>query len=174
MLVVPLGLDFEYLLSRISCDEVLSDHFLAPETTCDDFQNACSALLESKRYGTLSFTAILDMSKAFVEAYGPPLDLRRITSTIIDNYQDHYMNAMAVDAPVHEIQQEIQNIVPGGWGTAWDTKYEDRALENFKAYLDSLWLERRTNWRRGKPTTHSFCATIVQSSCAGKSRLVYS
>jgi hypothetical protein len=80
-----------------------------------------------------------------------------------------------MDVTVPTIQPQLQAICPvKSWDDAWKTEYEDRALKNFLLYLDNLWQQRRSRWEYGKGTSHSFCAAIVQSSCAGKSRLVYS
>ena len=75
---------------------------------------------------------------------------------------------------MHEIRPEVHTIILEGWDTAWETKFENRVLENFEVYLQGLWIERRKTWRRNQPPPYSLCATIIQSSCAGKSRLVYS
>ena len=142
------------------------------ETTCEEFGRMCAELIDSRKRKTMRPTKLMDLCNDYVRTLGPLLDLRALASSIIESHQDICLNAMDVDTEL--IRPEVQTIVSDGWDRAWETQYEERGLQNFMAYLDSLWLERKAHWKWGKPTATSFCATIVQSSCAGKSRLVYS
>jgi len=172
--LVALNGDFEYLLHRIGCNEYLSDNFFTSETSYREFQGSCHALLESKKSGKLKLEQFVEICRAFVDTLAPHLDPRLLASKVMEFHQEVCVNMMQVDTNPHEIRPEVHAIISEGWDTAWETKYENRALENFQVYLQNLWIERRRRWRRNHPPAYSPCATIVQSSCAGKSRLVYS
>jgi hypothetical protein len=130
----------------------------------------CTELVQMRRSKRLSPADLRTMCDGFIQTLGSDLNLRVFAATIIQYYQD----AFNVDTNVNEIRPEVQTIMSGGWDRAWETQYEERGLQNFIDYLESLWIERKKHWKWGLPPSHSFCAAIVQSSCAGKSRLVYS
>lgn len=134
----------------------------------------CTELVQLRKSKKLSPEDLRVMCGDFVEILGSGLNLGVLATTIIQCHQETFLSAMDVDTNVNEIQPEVQTIMSDGWDRAWETQYEERGLQNFLDYLESLWIERKNHWKWGKHTSHSFCATIVQSSCAGKSRLVYS
>jgi hypothetical protein len=149
----------------------LSKGFLCPDITKDKFPEACKALVEYSKADKISPETIAQMCEAFV-ARSSPGDL---TDTILYYYNEIIGFQMEIDPKTPDIPPQLYPMIsPDSWAGAWETEYEARALKNFLLYLDTLWQQRRTNWEYGKGTSCSFCATIMQSSCAGKSRLVYS
>ena len=166
--------DFEYFLDRIGCNETLSDNFFISEAAYKEFQRSRRGLLEARRSGMLNFDQVVEMCTAFVNTLGSPRcppNPGLLASKILQFHQENFVNIMQVDTDTHEV---VHPTISDRWNTAWETKFEDKGLENFEVYLQNLWIERRKRWRRYHPPTYSLCATIVQSSCAGKSRLVYS
>jgi hypothetical protein len=134
-----------------------------------EFRNRC---LELEKNEMLVDGTLLDMCQELAATRGPPVDLGSLVRTILRYHEDlldfNKMQDIQSGGP-----PETRPLVSGGWDTAWDTDYEERALENFLHYLDVLWGQRRANWKPcALPTKSSYCASIVQSSCAGKSRLV--
>jgi hypothetical protein len=174
---------FDVVLGRLKCDEVLANSgIVPPHITYREFQSRVTELHERKRSGLLSPDDIVTLCRD-ISGLGtlgdqkdeePTVPDFKTLGTAINNYYEY---ACIDDEPrgklPHKIQREFYTIMSEGWVTAWYTEYEDRALNNFMDYLDSLWVQRMEGWTPGL-TSHSICATIVQSSCAGKSRLVYS
>ena len=175
LLVGYLAMNFNYILDRMCFKEVLPDDYLPEDTTPDKFMSICAALAGVQKSKSLSPQELLDICRNIVRSLHPSLNLRILCTTIIQCYKNTRPNTMDLDRDEHIIQPEIQTIMADGWDRAWETEYEERGLRNFTLYLNSLWAERKARWTPlGELTSTSFCATIVQSSCAGKSRLVHS
>jgi hypothetical protein len=59
------------------------------------------------------------------------------------------------------------------WEVAFREPYKGGALNSFLNALDIQWSKMVEHWDEILGTSQSRCMTIVQSSCAGKSRLVH-
>ena len=172
--LVTLPANFNYFLERISSNKILLNDFLPTSTTTHEFCDICEALLKHNQARHFSIDALIKTCKVLIQFSSPP-NPGALATVILEFYQETFGTPMDMDVKAQTIQPQLQAIVPvKSWDDAWETEYEDRALKNFLLYLDNLWQQRRSHWEYGKGTSHSFCATIVQSSCAGKSRLVYS
>jgi hypothetical protein len=83
-------------------------------------------------------------------------------------------NAMELDSSDSELVfgREQKDLLTD-WDVAFSQpKYKGRALKSFLEFLDIQWGKMVELWEEGEGTNQSLCGTIVQSSCAGKSRLV--
>jgi hypothetical protein len=69
-----------------------------------------------------------------------------------------------------KVMHERQELL-SGFDKAFDVPYRRHALSAFIEFLDLQWLNMKDDFKQ-RGTPHSPCATIVQSSCTGKSRLV--
>jgi hypothetical protein len=167
-IVVTLRGDFTTLMAQLRAYDGLTHILSSTSTLLDecDFRKRCSELEENEN---VVGEKMITMCKSFVAAIDSPVNVGSLVGNVLGYHEELCLDMME---DVRSEGQETQGLVPGGWDTAWDTRYEDRALENFLDYLDVLWGQRRENWNNGKPTANSFCGSIVQSSCAGKSRLV--
>jgi hypothetical protein len=58
------------------------------------------------------------------------------------------------------------------WEEPFRQPYKSRSLNTFLEFLDVQWGKMVEDWDSTEGTRQSLCMTIVQSSCAGKSRLV--
>ena len=84
---------------------------------------------------------------------------------------DHKSRPTSRDVVVSEYDN--QRILVLNSREAFSSPYEStHAMTAFLEYLDVQWLKMIEDWKPQRGTLHSRCGTIVQSSCAGKSRLV--
>jgi hypothetical protein len=166
-IVVALRGDFTTLMGQLQAYDSLTHVLSSTLLDEDDFRKRCSELQQNDN---VVGEKMIKICKSFVAAIDSPVNVESLVRSVHGYHEELCLDVMMED--VRSEGPETQGLVPGGWETAWDTKYEDRALENFLDYLDVLWGQRRENWDNGKPTANSFCGSIVQSSCAGKSRLV--
>src|SRR5438477_7461746 len=68
---------------------------------------------------------------------------------------------------------DMQRILVENTEMAFTWRYEgDHARAAFLEYLGVQWLQMKAEWDPNQGTLQSRCGTIIQSSCAGKSRLV--
>lgn len=103
----------------------------------------CKELADMRRSKRFGPADLRTMCNGFVDS---GLNLRVLATTIIQ-FHDAFINAMDVDMNVNEIRPEVQTIMSSGWGRAWETQYEERGLQNFIDYLESLWIERKKPWK---------------------------
>jgi hypothetical protein len=86
----------------------------------------------------------------------------------LDLYEESHSILLPRD--YHSISERRQLI--SGVQEAFAHPYQRHALDSFIRYLDIQWVNMCQGFDEVKGTTQSFCGTIVQSSCTGKSRLV--
>lgn len=68
---------------------------------------------------------------------------------------------------------DMQRILVENTERAFTWSYKgEHARSAFLEYLDVQWLKMKAEWDPNQGTLQSRCSTIIQSSCAGKSRLV--
>jgi hypothetical protein len=128
--------------------------------------------LEIKLTSEIDTKALTEACASLVEGYANS-DFSWILRTISDLYIST-SNAMDIDCNESAISHRgvERHELLSEWDVAFKQPYKNRAFDSFLEYLDIQWAKVCKSWAIKDDTMHSFCATIIQSSCAGKSRLV--
>ena len=130
-----------------------------------DVQSICNKFIAFD-LETVSESALHDVCEKVVASYKKD-DFRNF----FDGLRDSTKLIRKDKSRVQEIRQQ-RPVLMSDFENAFKYEYcSERAIKAFEEYLDRRWLTL-VSVSDGTTRADSYCGTIVQSSCSGKSRLV--
>jgi hypothetical protein len=127
--------------------------------------------LKQKSKSTFSQDEIHYFCTEIVDAMESTECLPRLLNVLISMESMPTNNEECTDS--ESFANDMQRILVENTEKAFTWHYNgEHARAAFLEYLDVQWLKMKAEWDPKQGTLQSRCGTIIQSSCAGKSRLV--